>query len=159
MKNKLEEILNFVCDYKYVIFFIVLMGFIYLGIKYTFWIPIGYVFIFGIIFSVIESNGEVFPVISLTSLMIGVLCLIVFTLTHNIYVIEEIKTSKKIKLLYNKVILFDDMSTLNDEKIYYKCLAYNCKKIIKTEKIKGYKGYNDLFNYSEYSTDIEIIKN
>lgn len=155
--NVKDLIFNFISKYQMVIYLSLFVIFVFLGFKYSLWFTFVYIFIAAfIIFWCSEPYEEdsVFLSSFVVPLIIWLVLIIIYALNIE-YNTQEVKiTERNIKLLYDEKILFDDMTTLDNKELYYKCLHFKCSKIVETETIKYKEDYNDIFRSINYKTDI-----
>lgn len=164
MKNKQNNklnikdiIFNFISKYQIIVYLILFSVFVFLGFKYSLWLTFGYIFIMAFIIlwnAEYSSNDSLFLSSFVLPLIIWVVLIVIYAATLE-YNSQEVKIiERNIKLLHDEKILFDDMTILNDKELYYKCLHFNCTKIVQTKTIKYKEGYNDIFNSINNKTDI-----
>lgn len=150
--KKLEKLKNFVCNYYKDIFkviaIIIFFILIYVGLKESH----AYLVIYTVIISIYVgySYGEDDAIgLLVYAVIITTICNSYFYIAKDYDNYYETNSEKKIKLLEKGIILFDDLTTLEDRELYYSCLEINCTHIVKTKMIKSFKGYNDIFNTTQ----------
>jgi hypothetical protein len=152
--KKLEKLKNFICNYYEDIFkVIVLIGFfilVYIGLKES--------YVYLAIYTLIITIYVAYSYSDEHALGLLVFAIIIILIAHSFFYIAkdfdnyyETTSEKKIKLLEKGIILFDDLTTLEDRQLYYSCLEFNCTHIVTSKYTKGFKGYNDIFNKSQTS--------
>ena len=144
--NILKRIFNFIGEFRKPIlcvsFFICCIVAFTIATTDDFSTGIWILLAFSIFISILLKNKEVFLATFLIPSMVLYLLMVILAVTLNCDVIEVKEDIKNVKLLDNGVILLEDMSTIKDEALYYKCLYYNCKQIIYSTTECYPSGYN-----------------